>query len=97
MKDIPERLEERRAQASLGGGGKNRVLAQHTRGKMTAHARIEPLLGHGSFGRFDLFVQHSANDVGAGKRKIAGRGVITGTPSRIRRTRVRSASRTPTP
>ena len=51
MKDILEKLEERRAQARL-GGGENRVVAQHKRGKLTARERIELLLDHGSFEEF---------------------------------------------
>ena len=50
-----ERLEERRAQARLGGGEK-RIAAQHGRGKLTARERIELLLDKGSFEEFDMFV-----------------------------------------
>ncbi len=40
MKDILDRLEERRDEARL-GGGQRRIDAQHKRGKLTARARIE--------------------------------------------------------
>ena len=43
MKDILEKLDQRRAEARLGGGQK-RIDAQHARGKLTARERIELLL-----------------------------------------------------
>ncbi|MFO1167030.1 MAG: acyl-CoA carboxylase subunit beta [Rhodoblastus sp.] len=78
MKHIIEALEERRAAAKLGGGQK-RIDAQHARGKLTAHERIELLLDHGSFEEFDMFVQHRCADFGMDKgEKIPGDGVVTG-------------------
>ena len=44
MKDILDKLEERRASAR-GGGGERRIEAQHKRGKLTARERIELLDG----------------------------------------------------
>ena len=43
MYDIIQELEERRARARA-GGGKNRVEAQHKRGKLTARERLDLLL-----------------------------------------------------
>ena len=43
MKNILEALDERRANAKLGGGEK-RIATQHERGKLTARERIELLL-----------------------------------------------------
>ncbi|MCB5175671.1 MULTISPECIES: acyl-CoA carboxylase subunit beta [Microvirga] len=77
MKDILERLEDRRAQARLGGGAK-RIEAQHARGKLTARERIELLLDKGSFEEFDMFVEHRSTDFGMEKVKIPGDGVVTG-------------------
>jgi propionyl-CoA carboxylase beta chain len=77
MKDMLERLEERRAQARLGGGTK-RIEAQHARGKLTARERIELLLDKGSFEEFDMFVEHRSTDFGMDKAKIPGDGVVTG-------------------
>ncbi|MEE1658237.1 acyl-CoA carboxylase subunit beta [Microvirga sp. CF3062] len=77
MKDMLERLEERRAQARLGGGEK-RIEAQHARGKLTARERIELLLDNGSFEEFDMFVEHRSTDFGMDKAKIPGDGVVTG-------------------
>jgi propionyl-CoA carboxylase beta chain len=77
MKDMLGRLEERRAQARL-GGGEARITAQHGRGKLTARERIELLLDHGSFEEFDMFVQHRCTDFGMADVKVPGDGVVTG-------------------
>ena len=77
MKDILDRLEQRRDDARL-GGGKSRIEAQHRRGKLTARERIELLLDKGSFEEFDMFVEHRSNDFGMEKSKIPGDGVVTG-------------------
>ena len=77
MKDILERLEDRRAEARLGGGAM-RIAAQHARGKLTARERIDLLLDNGSFEEFDMFVQHRCDDFGMEKSKIPGDGVVTG-------------------
>src|SRR5437660_8870592 len=77
MKDILDRLEQRRAQARE-GGGKARVEAQHKRGKLTARERLELLLDKGSFEEFDMFVEHRAAEFGMEKSRIPGDGVVTG-------------------
>src|SRR5947209_9123617 len=77
MKHILEKLEERRARARA-GGGKNRIEAQHKRGKLTARERLELLLDKGSFEEFDMFVEHRASDFGMDKTRIPGDGVVTG-------------------
>jgi len=77
MKDILEKLEERRAGARVGGGEK-RIAAQHARGKLTARERIELLLDKGSFEEFDMFVEHRCVDFGMEGTKFPGDGVVTG-------------------
>ena len=77
MKDILDRLEQRRAEARL-GGGKARIEAQHKRGKLTARERIELLLDKGSFEELDMFVEHRSTEFGMEKTKIPGDGVVTG-------------------
>jgi propionyl-CoA carboxylase beta chain len=72
-----ERLEDRRAEARLGGGAK-RIEAQHARGKLTARERIELLLDTGSFEEFDMFVEHRSIDFGMAEAKVPGDGVVTG-------------------
>src|SRR5271168_1985808 len=77
MKDIVDKLEERRDSAR-GGGGERRIEAQHKRGKLTARERIELLMDKNSFEEFDMFVEHRATDFGMEKSKISGDGVVTG-------------------
>ncbi|MFY9696449.1 MAG: carboxyl transferase domain-containing protein, partial [Xanthobacteraceae bacterium] len=77
MKDILDRLEERRANARAGGGAA-RIEAQHKRGKLTARERIELLMDRGSFEELDMFVEHRSTDFGMEKSHIAGDGVVTG-------------------
>ena len=77
MKDMLARLEERRAQARL-GGGERRIEAQHAKAKLTARERIELLLDNGSFEEFDMFVEHRSTDFGMSESKIPGDGVVTG-------------------
>ena len=80
MKEILEKLEERRERAR-GGGGKTRVAAQHKRGKLTARERLDLLTDKGSFEEFDMFVEHRATDFGMADQKVAGDGVVTGSNS----------------
>src|SRR5579885_2250421 len=77
MKDILDKLEERRISARL-GGGEHRIEAQHKRGKLTARERIELLMDRGSFEELDMFVEHRSTDFGMEKSHIAGDGVVTG-------------------
>ena len=77
MKDILQELEDRRAEARLGGGQK-RIDAQHAKGKLTARERIEILLDEGSFEEFDMFKTHRCIDFGMEEQKLYGDGVITG-------------------
>src|SRR5580693_5587103 len=77
MKDILDRLEERRASARSGGGDK-RIETQHKRGKLTARERMELLMDRDSFEELDMFVEHRSNEFGMEKHKIAGDGVVTG-------------------
>jgi propionyl-CoA carboxylase beta chain len=77
MKDIVEKLEERRQRARA-GGGEARVEAQHKRGKLTARERLELLMDKGSFEEFDMFVEHRSIEFGMDKTKIPGDGVVTG-------------------
>ncbi len=77
MKDILDQLEERRAQARLGGGQK-RIDRQHENGKLTARERLDVLLDPGSFEEYDMFVAHRATDFGMDAHKHPGDGVVTG-------------------
>jgi len=77
MKKILQQLEEKRAEARLGGGEK-RIEAQHARGKLTARERLELLLDEGSFEEFDMFVEHRATEFGMAQNRVPGDGVVTG-------------------
>jgi propionyl-CoA carboxylase beta chain len=77
MKDIVDKLDQRRAKARE-GGGKARIEAQHKRGKLTARERVALLLDKGSFEEFDMFVEHRAGEFGMERTKIPGDGVVTG-------------------
>ena len=77
MRDIVGELEERRAEAAL-GGGQGRIDAQHAKGKLTARERIELLLDPGSFEEYDTLVTHRATDFGMAAQKVPGDGVVTG-------------------
>jgi propionyl-CoA carboxylase beta chain len=77
MKEILEKLDDRRAAARL-GGGERRIEAQHRRGKLTARERLELLLDEGSFDEFDMFVQHRCTEFGMEKTTYPGDGVVTG-------------------
>jgi propionyl-CoA carboxylase beta chain len=77
VKDILQQLDDRRADARL-GGGQARIDAQHGRGKLTARERVDLLLDEGSFEEFDMFVTHRCTDFGMEAQKPAGDGVVTG-------------------
>jgi len=65
-------------EASLLGGGQDRIDAQHKKGKLTARERIHFLLDEGSFEETGAFVKHRSRDFGMEKQQIPGDGVITG-------------------
>ncbi|MFT6849224.1 MAG: propionyl-CoA carboxylase beta chain [Sphingobacteriales bacterium] len=70
-------LDEKRAEALLGGGEK-RIEAQHKKGKLTARERLHFLLDEGSFQEIGAFVRHRSNDFGLQNNKPLGDGVVTG-------------------
>lgn len=72
-----EELRKKRENASL-GGGREKIEAQHSRGKMTARERIDALVDPGSFVEIDRFVVHQTTDFGMADKKIPGDGVVTG-------------------
>src|SRR5438105_858324 len=59
-----------------GGGGKERVEAQHAKGKLTARERIDLLLDQNSFVEIDKYVTHRSDDTSLGK--FYGDGAVTG-------------------
>jgi propionyl-CoA carboxylase beta chain len=77
MKDKLKQLEDKIAEAHLGGGEK-RIASQHKKGKLTARERIHFLLDEGSFEEIGMLVTHRSADFGLEKEKYPGDGVVTG-------------------
>ncbi|HWI85126.1 MAG TPA: carboxyl transferase domain-containing protein, partial [Sphingomonas sp.] len=77
MLAILQMLEEKRAQAKLGGGQK-RIDAQHAKGRLTARERLDVLLDPGSLEELDMYVEHNCVDFGMADQVIPGDGVVTG-------------------
>lgn len=77
MREKLQLLEEKKAEALLGGGQK-RIDAQHTKGKLTARERIHFLMDPGSFEEIGALVYHRCYDFGMEKQRFLGDGVVTG-------------------
>ncbi|MEA3452651.1 MAG: acyl-CoA carboxylase subunit beta [Bacteroidota bacterium] len=77
IQDKINELLEKREQAYL-GGGIDKIMKQHKKGKFTARERINKLLDEGSFEEYDMFVEHRCNDFGLKDKKFLGDGVVTG-------------------
>lgn len=60
------------------GGGKERIEAQHKRGKLTARERLDLLIDKGSFTEMDMLAHHHSMAFGLDKTVILGDGVVTG-------------------
>jgi acetyl-CoA carboxylase carboxyltransferase component len=70
LRDLREKARE--------GGGSRRIDAQHAKGKLTAHERLDLLLDPGSFVEIDQFVTHHASGFGLEDEHYYGDGVVTG-------------------
>ncbi len=77
MQEIIRQLEEKRA-AARQGGGRDRIDAQHGKGKLTARERLELLLDQDSFEEWDMFVEHRCTEFGMADQTVPGDGVVTG-------------------
>jgi propionyl-CoA carboxylase beta chain len=77
MKPKIQQLEDKIAEAKL-GGGQQRIDKQHKKGKLTARERIEYLLDEGSFEESGILVTHRTTDFGMEKQQFYGDGVVTG-------------------
>jgi len=75
--DQIDKLKSMREQALLGGGEK-RIEAQHEKGKLTAHERVEQFLDEGTFSEIGAFVKHKCTHFGMEKKKFLGDGIVTG-------------------
>ncbi len=72
-----DKLRRKREEALI-GGGKERLAAQHQKGKLSARERLEILLDAGSFEEIGAFVTHRSREFGLEKQRIPGDGVVTG-------------------
>ncbi|WP_394747494.1 acyl-CoA carboxylase subunit beta [Spongiimicrobium salis] len=77
MKDTKKILEDKLAEARL-GGGQARIDKQHEKGKLTARERIHFLLDEGSFEEMGALVTHRTTDFGMQDQLFYGDGVVTG-------------------
>ncbi len=77
IEKLLDNLKELRERAKI-GGGKDKIEAQHRKGKLTARERIEALLDPESFVEVNPFVKHRINWFGMEKKRFPGDGVITG-------------------
>ena len=75
MQTNTEMLEEKRAQARL-GGGQSRIDKQHSKGKLTARERLAILLDSNSFEEWDMFVEHRCIDFEMEKIKFQVMGLL---------------------
>src|SRR5262245_47795938 len=60
------------------GGGKEKVDAQHARGKLTARERIDHLIDPDTFQEIAPYVVHRHSAFGLDEHRYPGDGVITG-------------------
>ncbi|MEP7265635.1 MAG: acyl-CoA carboxylase subunit beta [Bacteroidota bacterium] len=77
MKEKIRLLDEKIAEAMLGGGEK-RIAAQHKKGKLTARERLTLLLDEGTFEEIGMMVTHRSSDFGMENEKYLSDGVVTG-------------------
>jgi propionyl-CoA carboxylase beta chain len=76
--ETPLQRLRRLREATLQGGGPERIAAQHAKGKLTARERIDLLLDEGSFVELDRFVTHRCTDFEMQEQQVLGDGVVTG-------------------
>ena len=68
----------KKKEISLQGGGKDRIEAQHEKGKLTARERINLLLDEGTFVEVDPLVTHHYHEYDMQKKKFYTDGVVGG-------------------
>jgi acetyl-CoA carboxylase carboxyltransferase component len=77
VNDHLEVLRAMRARA-LEGGGRERIDAQHARGKLTARERLALLLDDGSFQEMGALATHDQTEFGLAEQRYPGDGVVAG-------------------
>ncbi len=63
----------------LEGGGTERIVAQHGKGKLTARERVDILLDEGSLVEQQPYVVGRSSDFGLDRKRFYGDGVVSGT------------------
>ena len=63
MKEKLDLLNQKKAEALLGGGEK-RIESQKNKGKLTARERLSLFFDNGKYEELDIFVQHQSKDLG---------------------------------
>jgi propionyl-CoA carboxylase beta chain len=76
-KSKAEILKEKIEEGKL-GGGVDRIVTQHKKGKLTARERISLLMDPGSFEEIGALVLHRTKDFGMEDQQFYGDGVVTG-------------------
>ena len=69
---------QRLKELAQAGGGKERIEAQHKRGKLTARERLNILLDDGTFEELDSLITDRTVEFGLDKQKYYGDAVVTG-------------------
>ena len=77
LTDKNKALEDRREKL-YEGGGKERVAAQHAKGKKTARERIDQLLDTATFQELDPYWTHRHTDFGMDEKQHPGDSVVAG-------------------
>jgi acetyl-CoA/propionyl-CoA carboxylase carboxyl transferase subunit len=75
--DNLDTLRAMRARA-LEGGGRERIAAQHARGKLTARQRLQLLLDDGSFQELGALATHDETAFGLDRQRFPGDGIVAG-------------------
>ncbi len=76
----PDKIEEflKKNKTAEQGGGQDRILAQHEKGKLTGRERINLLVDEGSFVELDKLTTHHYHEFEMQKKKFFGDAIITG-------------------
>jgi methylmalonyl-CoA decarboxylase alpha subunit len=73
IKQAKEKIEHVRM-----GGGEKAIEKQHSKGKLTAHERLDLLFDEGTFVELDALVHHRCVNFGQDKKELPGEGVVCG-------------------
>lgn len=77
-KELLTELQKRR-DAALAGGGKDKMKKRHAEGRLGARERVEALFDPGSFSEYGMHVNHACHMPGFAGKFMPGDGVVTGT------------------